>query len=124
LPPNGLPFTLRVMYVVNSEQLPPSNFSREFEGADHGGVGVSLILVDAAPGAGPSLHRHDYAEILVVQEGRVTVFAGGEEREGGPGDIVVIPPGEPHRFVNSGEGRLRQLDIHLSPRYATEWLTS
>jgi hypothetical protein len=28
----------------------------------------------------------------------------------------------PHRFVNSGSGRLRQIDIHLNPRYATEWL--
>jgi quercetin dioxygenase-like cupin family protein len=112
------------MYLVNRDQLPLSNFSREFEGADHGGVGVSLILVDAAPGDGPSLHRHDYAEVFVVQEGRVTVFAGGDEREAGPGDIVVIPAGEPHRFVNSGEGRLLQLDIHLNDRYATEWFTA
>ena len=30
----------------------------EFEGRDHGGAGVSFILVDAEPGSGPSLHRH------------------------------------------------------------------
>ena len=36
--------------------------------------------------------------------------------------IVVIPPGQPHGFVNSGEGRLRQVDIHVSPSFSTEWL--
>jgi mannose-6-phosphate isomerase-like protein (cupin superfamily) len=34
-----------------------------------------------------------------------------------------VPAGQPHRFVNSGSGRLRQIDIHLNSRYVTEWLT-
>jgi mannose-6-phosphate isomerase-like protein (cupin superfamily) len=38
------------------------------------------------------------------------------------GEIVVIPPDTPHRFVNSGDGPLRQVDIHLSSRFVTEWL--
>lgn len=38
------------------------------------------------------------------------------------GDIVVVPAGQPHCFVNSGSGPLRQIDVHLSPRYVTEWL--
>ena len=38
------------------------------------------------------------------------------------GDIVVVPAGTPHGFVNSGAGRLRQIAIHLNPRYVTEWL--
>lgn len=29
---------------------------------------------------------------------------------------------EPHSFFNSGDGPLLQLDIHLSPRFATQWL--
>ena len=27
-----------------------------------------------------------------------------------------------HAFTNSGLGRLRQIDIHLAPAFATEWL--
>jgi mannose-6-phosphate isomerase-like protein (cupin superfamily) len=38
------------------------------------------------------------------------------------GDIVAIPAGEPHGFVNSGNVRLRQINIHVSPRFVTEWL--
>jgi mannose-6-phosphate isomerase-like protein (cupin superfamily) len=47
---------------------------------------------------------------------------GDEEIEAGAGEIVVIPSGVPHRFVNSGDGPLRQIDIHVSPRFSTEWL--
>ena len=30
--------------------------------------------------------------------------------------------GEPHGFLTSGDGVLRQIDVHLSPRFATTWL--
>ena len=31
-------------------------------------------------------------------------------------------PNQAHSFVNSGNGPLRQIDIHLSPNFSTEWL--
>jgi mannose-6-phosphate isomerase-like protein (cupin superfamily) len=111
----------RDAYVVNRDQLAVSG---EFEGHEHGGTGISMIFVDAAPGRGPSLHQHDYDEVFVVQQGRATMTAGDRQIDVGPGDIVVVPAGTPHGFVNSGEGQLRQIDIHLSPRYVTEWLAS
>ena len=110
---------MREPYVINREQLAVRG---ELEGADHGGTGLSLIFVDAEPGGGPALHRHQYDEVFVVLEGEATITAGGKEIKAGPGDIVVVPAGQPHAFVNSGSGRLRQIDIHLNPRYATEWL--
>jgi hypothetical protein len=36
---------------------------------------------------------------------------------------VVVAAGLPHKFVNSGIGRLRQVDVHASERFVTEWLT-
>jgi mannose-6-phosphate isomerase-like protein (cupin superfamily) len=59
---------------------------------------------------------------MIVQEGRGTFVLGDDEIEVGAGEIVVIPAGAPHRFVNSGDGPLRQIDIHVSPRFSTEWL--
>ena len=110
--------------IVRLDELPLSNIAREFVGADHGGVGICAILVEAPPGAGPSLHRHPYPEVLITQEGTATFLLGedGERREVGAGEIVVVPAGQWHGFVNSGEGPLRQLDIHVSASFHTEWL--
>jgi mannose-6-phosphate isomerase-like protein (cupin superfamily) len=105
------------MEIVKQSELP----ERELEGAGHG-VGVSIILVDAQPGRGPALHQHAYEEVFIVQEGRATFTAGDEEREASAGEIVIVPPNTPHRFVNSGDGPLRQVAIHVNPRFATEWL--
>lgn len=107
------------MYVVRRDQLPTAN---EFEGDDHGGLGVSFLLVDAAPGAGPALHQHKYAEVFIVLEGEATFVAGGEERRVNAGEIVVVPADTPHRFFNAGRGRLRQVNIHTNRRFVTEWL--
>ncbi len=109
--------------VLALEDLPQSGgFSREFIGEDHGGTAISMIFVDAAPGRGPSLHKHDYAEVLIVQEGTASFRVNDEEVEIGAGQVVVVPPGVAHGFVNSGDGPLRQIDIHLNQRFVTEWL--
>jgi mannose-6-phosphate isomerase-like protein (cupin superfamily) len=111
--------TQRAAHVVRPDDLPVRG---EFEGYAQGGTAISMIFVDAEPGRGPALHRHDYDEVFVVQEGQATMVAGDRELTVSAGDIVVVPAGQPHAFVNSGDGRLRQIDIHLSPRYVTEWL--
>jgi quercetin dioxygenase-like cupin family protein len=86
------------------------------------GANVSVIAVDLAPGEGPALHRHTYPEVFVVLEGQATFTLGGEDRVVHGGEVLVAPAGVAHRFVNSGSDRLRQVDIHESPRFDTEWL--
>jgi quercetin dioxygenase-like cupin family protein len=108
--------------VVKVSDLETGAGSPELVGEEHGGAGVCLIFVDVPPGGGPSLHRHPYEEVFVVQEGRARFLVGGGEREAGPGEVVIVPAGEPHGFVNCGDGPLRQLAIHVSPRFETEWL--
>ncbi len=89
---------------------------------DDMGARVSVIGVDAAPGTGPRLHRHPYEEVFVVLEGEATFTLGDRQRVAHAGEVVVAPAGVPHRFVNSGATRLRQVDVHVSPRFETEWL--
>ena len=93
----------------------------EFQGYHHDAC-VSFIVVDASPGGGPKLHRHPYEEVFVVQEGTATFTAGEEVIEARGGQVVMVPAGVPHKFVNTGAGRLRQIDIHASERFVTEWL--
>lgn len=108
--------------VVGIHELPRDGNSYEFQGYPHGDAPVSFILVDMPPGGGPRLHRHPYAEVFVVREGRAIFTAGAETVEVAGGQIVVVPPGVPHKFINAGDGPLRQIDIHPAGRMVTEWL--
>jgi quercetin dioxygenase-like cupin family protein len=88
------------------------------------GTSVSIIAVDAAPGTGPGLHRHPYEEVFVVLEGEATFTLGDAQHVARAGEVVVAPAGVAHAFVNTGSTRLRQVDVHVSPRFETEWLES
>jgi mannose-6-phosphate isomerase-like protein (cupin superfamily) len=110
------------MPVLKIADLPYSNIAHEFVGADHGGVGVSAIIVEAPSGRGPSLHTHPYEELLFVLEGSGTFTLGDETLEIGAGELAIVPSGVPHGFKNTGEGVLKMIDIHASPSFSTEWL--
>ena len=94
----------------------------ELQGREYGGVNVSLIFVDAGPGEGPRLHRHAYEEIFIILEGRSRFTVGAQAVEARAGQIIIVRPGVAHKFVNAGEDRLRQIDIHSSGTFVTEWL--
>jgi quercetin dioxygenase-like cupin family protein len=108
--------------VVRRKDLTWSRIAHEFVGDDHGGISLTFLLVDAEPGRGPSLHTHPYDEVIIVLDGQATLDDGRAQRVVSAGDIVVIPAGQVHGFVNSGEGPLRQVDIHASGHFVTEWL--
>ena len=74
----------------------------------------------APPGRGPSLHRHAYAEVFIVLDGQATFRGPDGEVEVAGGHVLVVPAGEPHGF-KTGDGS-RQVNIHASPRFVTEWL--
>jgi mannose-6-phosphate isomerase-like protein (cupin superfamily) len=60
--------------------------------------------------------------VFIVLEGKGTFVLGDEELVVRAGDFAIVPPDTPHKFVNSGDGPLRQVDIHVSPSFSTEWL--
>ncbi|PYK77652.1 MAG: cupin domain-containing protein [Verrucomicrobia bacterium] len=104
------------MSFLDLEQLPFVGMSHEFVGQRQGAP-FSTYIVTAKPGQGPPLHKHPYVEVAFVIEGSARITVGDEEREVQAGGIAVIPPNTPHRFVNSGDGILRQIDIHASPNF-------
>jgi len=108
------------MHAIRKEELPFVGSSFQFAGADQGGVGVSFFLVEAEPGRGAPLHLQKYDEVLMTLEGRGRVVVGDEVRETSAGEIVVVKAGTPHGFVNIGESVLKQVDLHVSPRFEQE----
>jgi quercetin dioxygenase-like cupin family protein len=111
-----------VTQVIGNDELPNNGTVYRFEGYLYGDVEISFFLSDTAPGKGPDLHKHPYEEIFVVQEGELTFTVGEDTIEVTGGQIVIAPAGAPHKFVNSGTGRVRHIDIHTSRRMITDWL--
>jgi quercetin dioxygenase-like cupin family protein len=111
------------MHVVRQARLPLVGMSHEFVGSEQGATGISFFLVHTSePGRRVRLHKHDYDEVVYVIEGQSTWTIGKEQVIASTGDTLVVHAGEPHGFVNSGEGQLRQIDIHLHPTFETTWL--
>jgi quercetin dioxygenase-like cupin family protein len=105
-----------LMRFLKLEQLPFVGMSYEFHGEKQG-VPFSAYIVEAKPGQGPPLHTHPYVEVAFTLEGTATITFGDDTHKVNAGSIVVIPAKTPHRFVNSGAGLLRQIDIHASPKF-------
>jgi mannose-6-phosphate isomerase-like protein (cupin superfamily) len=74
------------------------------------------------PGGRVRLHRHPYKEIFIIQEGAVTFTVGSATLQAHAGQIIVVPANLPHKFMNTGDRPLRQVDIHVSRQFVTEWL--
>lgn len=113
---------LQTAQVINSNELPTDLLGREFQGVHYDNATVSFLMIDAPPGAGQTLHAHPYEEIFIIQQGQASFTVGDTILAASAGQIVIVPPGTPHAFVNAGNEPLHQIDIHASPRIITTWL--
>ncbi|MBT6274224.1 MAG: cupin domain-containing protein [Chromatiales bacterium] len=68
-----------------------------------GSTGVSLLTNTVEPGAEAPLHVHTVEETMVVLEGSVWAKVGGEIFTVQADHTVIIPPGTPHAWGNSGD---------------------
>jgi quercetin dioxygenase-like cupin family protein len=61
---------------------------------------------------GAPMHKHTYEdEISYVLEGELSVVQNGEVQTAGPGQYIIKPRGIFHTFWNSGEGRIRFMEV-------------
>ncbi len=87
-----------------------------FQGKDYGGIPISFFWMQLPPDEGPKLHFHQYDEIFIILEGSATFIVGESSLEVEAGNIVIGPAGVPHKFSKAGEGVLRIVTIHPSPK--------
>jgi len=83
------------------------------------GGAFSIIETLNAPGKGPPRHRHPQAEIFRVLEGRYLYEVDRRRFYAEVGDVVSIPGGVEHGFVNVAETPARQY-ILISPALDAE----
>ena len=92
----------------------------KFEGEPYGSE-ISFFAIDFdEPGHGPGLHRHPYSETWFVRSGTAPFVADTEEIDAGPGDVLVVEAGVPHKFTATD--RLEMVCIHASPTMIQEEL--
>lgn len=72
-----------------------------------------------APGevSGEGFSTHGGDQWLFVLSGRGRAVVGAQTEEIGPGSLVLIEAGEPHRIENAGEEALVTLDFYAPPEY-------
>ena len=116
------PVTTAKSLRISPDDLPGPPEAQRFIGAEHGGLPISLFLVDDRPGGGPLLHRHPYAEVFVVHTGKARFEIDDLRVTATAGDILIAPAMSAHRFTNTGATQLRVTAIHTAPAMDTEWL--
>jgi quercetin dioxygenase-like cupin family protein len=60
-------------------------------------LSVGTYSIPAGADDGQEPHTED--EIYVVTTGQATLEAGGQTAPVGPGSVIYVPAGEPHRFT-------------------------
>jgi quercetin dioxygenase-like cupin family protein len=78
--------------------------------AQTGGESVLVEMIVRPDGFVAAAHVHPHqTERFEVLEGRLGLRVAGDDLLAGPGDVVTVEPGTPHRFWNVGDGEARFL---------------
>ncbi|MBW8909657.1 MAG: cupin domain-containing protein [Mesorhizobium sp.] len=100
----------------------PDRWQGELQCGQFGANSCLIFNYQPKSGAGPRLHKHPYAEIFVIRSGTGLFTVGDQEITATAGQIIIVPPDTPHKFVNLGPGPLESTDIHENGHFITEWL--
>jgi quercetin dioxygenase-like cupin family protein len=74
---------------------------------------MTLMETVNAAGFGPPLHRHREAEVFRVMEGVYLFEVDGSRFQAQAGDVVCVPGGAAHAFLNLSDTPSRQLVMML-----------
>jgi quercetin dioxygenase-like cupin family protein len=110
------------MYVVPHPDLAweiwrPGVETRMLVSALTGATELCLFEQKVAPGMGAPTHRHDVEEVLTIIGGQAEAWVGEERMAVVAGQSVIVPPGLPHGFRNTGTGLLHVQALLASPSF-------
>jgi mannose-6-phosphate isomerase-like protein (cupin superfamily) len=91
------------------------DFRREVMTGPHSQV----VLMSVEPGGeiGEEVHD-DVDQVLVFVDGTGEAVLGGDSRSVEPGDLVFVPAGTRHNFVNRGDTALKLYTVYSPPEHA------
>ena len=85
-------------------------------GPDDGAGQFHMRQFEVAPGGHTPHHAHDYEHEILILGGRGVAKSEGGERPFHTGDVIFVPAGEKHQFVNSGSDPLTFICLIPAPQ--------
>ncbi len=77
-----------------------------------------LVVMDIKPGEDIGEETHPHTEqILFLLSGKGTTILDGVETPFEAGDVVIVPPGTVHNFVNVGTESMKVYTIYAPPNH-------
>jgi mannose-6-phosphate isomerase-like protein (cupin superfamily) len=81
------------------------------------GEHAQLVVMTIQPGEKIGEETHEGDQILHFVDGTGEAILEGETSAVGPGDVVFVPAGTLHNFVNTGSGPLRLVTVYAPPEH-------
>jgi mannose-6-phosphate isomerase-like protein (cupin superfamily) len=108
--PRPYPFAANIVALAHDNQ--------DYRRVLHTGARTQTVAMSIPPGGDIGEEQHNRVEqILVCVEGAATAIIDGRRVPFRPGDIVVVPPGTRHNFVNESNSTLKLYTIYSPPNH-------
>ena len=82
------------------------------------GEHTQLVIMTIPPGGEIGEEVHEVDQILTFVSGTGKAKVGGQEKNVAQGDLVVVPAGKKHNFVNNGVNPLVLYTVYGPPEHA------
>ena len=93
-----------------------ADFRRVLWTGEHTQLVIMTIPVDGEIGE----EVHDVDQILTFVSGTGKAKVGGQEKNVAQGDLVVVPAGKKHNFLNTGQNPLILYTVYGPPEHADQ----
>ena len=90
-------------------------FRREIATGEHSQV--VAMTIPAGEEIGEEVHAEN-DQLLVFVDGEAEAVLDGRSSTVGPNDLVLVPAGTRHNFINTGGGPLRLVTVYAPPEHA------
>ena len=103
-----------IHYTIATEAEKSADFRRVLWPVEH----TQLVLMTIPGGGEIGEEVHEVDQILTFVSGTGKAKVGGQEKNVAQGDLVVVPAGKKHNFLNTGVNPLVLYTVYGPPEHA------
>jgi mannose-6-phosphate isomerase-like protein (cupin superfamily) len=105
-----------IHYTIATEAEKSSDFRRVLWTGEH----TQLVIMTIPAGGEIGEEVHEVDQILTFVSGTGKAIVSGAEKNVVQGDLVVVPAGKKHNFLNTGENPLILYTVYAPPEHADQ----